>query len=232
MPNASLTCKYCGAINPAGEDRCTACGAPIDILVVPPVTVTTINTPPRKITPPVNVQRTDTTPEQISDALDAAPINDQLKEGLKAAGLGIGALGVGTFFARTGAEAAAIAFSSFIVGYYSAATRSALIALAGGLVIGLMVGLAVKRPIGALISAPLGTILGWVAGNLLQSSLPALPLPALLALAGGALLAIVGSRRNSSNVVAKWYGRLRPFLGMAGGFLFALFGYMLGGLIK
>jgi hypothetical protein len=232
MSNASLTCKYCGASNPPGTDRCIACGAPIDIPVVSPVTVTTINSPARNITPPVTAQRSDATPEQIRDALDAAPINDQLKEGLKAAGMGIGALGVGTFFARTASEAAAIAFSTFIIGYFSASTHSALLAIAGGLIIGLMVGLAVKRPIAVLFSAPLGTILGWVAGRLLQSNFPTLPLPALLALIGGALLALIGSRRNSNNVVAKWYGRFRPFLGMAGGFLFAMLGYILGGLIK
>ncbi len=231
MPNSSLTCKYCGAGNPAGTDRCSACGAPIEIPVVPPVTVTTVNTPARPITPPVTAQRADTTPEQIRDALDAAPINDQLKEGLKAAGLGLGTLGVGTFFARTAAEAASIAFSTFLIGYFAAATRSALIALAGGLVIGLMVGLAVKRPIAVLLSAPLGTILGIVVGNLLQASLPALPLPPLLALIGGGILAIIGSRRSSSNPVGKWYGRFRPFLGMAGGLLFALLGYTAGKLI-
>jgi hypothetical protein len=228
MPNSTLTCKYCGAVNPAGSDRCVSCGAPIEIPVMHPVTVTTINTPSRNITPPVTEQRADTTPEQINDALDAAPINEQLKEGLKTAGLGIGALGIGTFFARTASEAAAIAVSSLLIGYFSAATRNALIALTGGLVIGLMVGLAVKRPIGALLSAPIGTILGWIAGKLLQSSLPLLPLPALLALIGGGLVAIIGSQRNSSNVVSRWYGRLRPFLGMAGGLLFALIGYTIG----
>lgn len=229
MPNASLTCKYCGASNPPATDRCASCGAPIDIPIMPPVTVTTISTPARNIAPPVSAQRADTTNEQIRDALDAAPINDQLKEGLKAAGLGIGALGAGTFFARTASEAASIAFSTFLVGYISSATGNQWLALPGGLIIGLMVGLAVKRPLGALLSAPLGTILGLAAGFLLQSSLPTLPLPPLLALIGGALLAIIGSRRSSSNVVAKWYGRFRPFLGMAGGFLFALLGYIIGG---
>lgn len=228
MANASLTCIYCGANNPAGTNRCNSCGAPIEIPVMPPVRVTINNTPSRNITPPVTAQRAETTPEQIRDALDAAPINDQLKDGLKAVGLGIGALGVGTFFARTAAEAAAIAFSTFMVGYLSGPTRSALIALAGGLVIGLMVGLAVKRPIWALLSAPFGIILGAIAGKVFQSSLPTLPLAALLALAGGALFAIIGSRRSSTNVVAKWYGRLRPFLGMAGGLLFALLGYVIG----
>ena len=228
MANASHTCVYCGASNPAGTNRCKACGAPIEIPIVPPVTVTTINTPVRIITPPVNTQRPDTTPEQIRDALDAAPINDQLKEGLKAAGLGIGALGVGTFIARTAAEATAIAFSSFTIGYYSGATHNGLIALAGGLVIGLMVGLAVKRPIGALLSAPLGVIIGLIAAKLLQPSFPALPLHALLALVVGALAAIIGSRRGSSNTIGKWYGRFRPFLGMTGGFLFAMLGYVIG----
>ncbi|MBA4385024.1 MAG: hypothetical protein C0410_09830 [Anaerolinea sp.] len=229
MPNASLTCKYCGASNPPGTNRCLACGAPIDLPIVPPVTVTTINTPARNITPPVAAQRADTTPEQIRDAFDAAPINDQLKEGLKAAGMGIGALGVGTFFARTASEAVSIAFSSFLIGYFSSATGNKWLAIPGGLVIGLMVGLAVKRPLGVLISAPLGSILGLVAGFLLQPGLPTLPLPPLLALIGGAVLAIIGSRRNSGNVVAKWYGRFRPLLGMAGGFLFALLGFIIGG---
>jgi hypothetical protein len=228
MPKASLTCVYCGANNPAGTNRCKACGAPIELPIVPPVRVTTINTPARNITPPAMAQRADTSPEQIRDALDAAPINDQLKDGLKAAGLGIGALGVGTFFARTASEAASIAFSAFMVGYLSGMVNNGLIALAGGLVIGLMVGLAVKRPIGALLSAPIGTILGMIAGNLLQPGVPSLPLTALLALIGGALAAILGSRRSSTNVVAKWYGRLRPFLGMAGGFMFAMLGYVIG----
>lgn len=229
MPNASLTCKYCGANNPSGTDRCMACGAPIDLPVIPPVSVTVVNTPARNITPPVNVQRADTTPEQIRDAFDAAPINDQLKEGLKAAGMGVAALGVGTFFARTASEAAAIAFSAFMIGYFSSATGNKWLAIPGGLVIGLMVGLAVKRPLGALLSAPLGTLIGLGAGFLLQSSFPTLPLPPLLALIGGAFLAIIGSRRSSGNVVAKWYGRFRPLLGMAGGFVFALLGYIIGG---
>jgi hypothetical protein len=228
MPNASITCIYCGANNLVGTNRCKACGAPIEIPIVPPVRVTTVNTPVRNITPLVTTQRADTTPKQIRDALDATPLNDQLKEGLKAAGLGIGALGLGTFFARTATEAAAIAFSSFMVGYLSGDSRSGLIALAGGLVIGLMVGLAVKRPISALLSAPLGTILGWIAGKLLQPSLPALPLAALLALIGGALFAFLGSRRGSNNPVGKWYGRFRPILGMAGGFMFAMLGYIIG----
>jgi hypothetical protein len=229
MPNASLACSYCGASNPPGTDRCIACGAPINRPVVPPVSVTMVNTPARNITPPASAQRADTTPEQIRDAFDAAPINDQLKEGLKAAGMGVGSLGVGTFFARTASEAAAIAFSAFMIGYFSSATGNRWLAIPGGLVIGLMVGLAVKRPLGALLSAPLGTLIGLAAGFLLQSSFPTLPLPPLLSLIGGALLAIIGSHRNSGNVVAKWYGRFRPLLGMAGGFMFALLGYIIGG---
>jgi hypothetical protein len=228
MPNTSLTCKYCGASNPTGTDRCVSCGAPIEIPVVPPVTVTTVNSPIRNINPPANFQRSDTTPEQIRDALDAAPIDDNLKEGLKAAGLGAGALGIGTFFARTASEAAAIAVSTFLIGYFSASTRNALLALTGGLVIGLMVGLAFKRPIATLLSAPLGTLIGLIAGKLLQPSLPTMPLPALLALIIGALAAIIGSHNNSTNVVAKWYSRFRPFLGMAGGLVFALLGYVIG----
>jgi hypothetical protein len=229
MPITSINCIYCGAVNPAGTSRCVSCGAPIEIPVTPPVTVTTLNTPARNITPPYS-SRPDTTPEQIKDTLDAAPINEQLKEGLLAAGTGIGALGVGTFFARTAAEAAAIAFSAFLVGYFAAMTSNFLLGLFGGLLIGLTVGLVVKRPLGVLFSAPLGTILGLAAGYFLRSSLPTLPIPALLGTAGGALVALLGGKANSTTGVVKWYGRFRPLLGMTGGFVFALIGYGIGAL--
>lgn len=226
----TLTCIYCGANNPSGTNRCKACGAPIDLPVVRPVSVTTVNTN-SSILPPPPISRPDTTPDQIRDALDAAPINDQLKEGLKAAGMGIGALGVGSFIARTAAEAASIAISSFLIAYFAASSGRGWLGILGGVLIGLMVGLVIKRPLGVLFSAPLGTVLGLVAGTILQSGLPGLPLPPLLGLIGGSVLAVLGGRRNSSNVVSKWYGRFRPFLGMMGGFLFALFGLLIGGII-
>lgn len=225
MPNASISCIYCGASNPVGANRCVACGAPIDIPVTPPVRVTVVNTPRATVSPVVSK---DTTPEQIRDALEAAPINNSLKEGLMAAGAGLGTLGIGTFFARTAAEAASIAFSAFMVGYFAAATGNFLIAAAGGLVIGLTVGLVVKRPLAVLLSAPLGTIAGLAAGYFLQSSMPGWPLIPLLGTVGGALLGLLGGKRGSTSGVAKWYTRFRPLLGMGGGLLFAVLGYVIG----
>jgi len=231
MSNSTIACIYCGARNPAGTSRCISCGAPIERPAAKPVTVTTVNTPAKSAaSTQVPTQRPDTTPEQIRDALDAAPINDQLKEGLKAVGMGAATLGVGSFIARTAAEAGAIAFSALLCGYFAATSGHFGLGLLGGLVIGLLVGLVVKRPLGVLFSAPIGTIIGIAAGTFLQNSMPNWPLQVMLGMVGGGLFAIIGGRPNSSNVVAKWYGRLRPFLGMAGGFLFALIGYAVGGM--
>lgn len=226
MPNASISCVYCGASNPVGTDRCISCGAPIDLPVTPPVRVTSVNTP--KGSPPPTATTKDTTPEQIMDALQEAPISNSLKEGLMAAGAGLGTLGIGTFFARTAAEAASIAFSAFMVGYFSAAAHSFLMAVAGGLLIGLIVGLVTKRPWAVLLSAPLGTIAGLAAGYFLQSSMAGWPLIPMLGAAGGALLGILGGKRGNPSGVAKWYARFRPLLGMAGGLLFAVLGYVIG----
>lgn len=228
MSKISLDCVYCGASNPAGTNRCRACGAPIEPPVTPPVRVTYVNTPPVM----GSVKRPDTSPEQIRDALDAAPIDSQIKDTLKQAGAGIAGLGVGTLIARTAAEAGAIAFSSFLIAFFAAKTHSLLLGLAGGLIIGLMVGLVVKRPLAVLFSAPLGTIAGLVGGRFLQPSLPNWPVTLLLAIAGGALLGVLGGRRGTTSGPAKWYTRFRPLLGMIGGFTFALIGYAIGAIFR
>lgn len=228
MSKNSLDCVYCGASNPAGTNRCRSCGAPIEPPITPPVRVTHVNTPPVMS----GVKRPDTTPDQIRDALDAAPMDAQIKDTLKQAGAGIAGLGVGTFVARTAAEAGAIAFSAMIIGFFAARIHNLLIGMAGGLVIGLMVGLVIKRPLAVLISAPLGTVAGLIGGRFLQPYLPDWPLPLLLAIAGGALLGVLGGRRGTSNGPAKWYHRFRPLIGMAGGFVFALFGYAMGAIFR
>ncbi len=228
MSKNSLDCVYCGASNPAGTNRCLSCGAPIEPPKSRPVSVTHVNTPPVMS----GMSRPDTTPKQINDALDAAPIDSQIKDTLKQAGAGIAGLGVGTFIARTAAEAGAIAFSAILIGYFAAKTQSLLLGMLGGLIIGMMVGLVVKRPLGVLLSAPLGTIAGLIGGRFLQPSLPDWPLPLLLAIAGGALLGLLGGRRGASSGPAKWYSRFRPLLGMAGGFVFALLGYAVGAIFR
>lgn len=232
MASSSLTCRYCGAENSAGTSRCKSCGAPIEVPITPPVHVTTVNTPANPNLNATTVSRPDTTPEQIVDAIQGIPMNNSLKEGLIAAGTGIGSLGVGTFIARTAAEAASIAVSAFLVGYFAAQTSNILLGLFGGTLIGLMVGLVVKRPLAVVFSAPLGTILGLAAGYFLQSSVSSLSLPTLLGSVAGALFGVIGGKRNANNAVSKWYSRLRPFLGMAGGFVFALIGYGISSMAK
>lgn len=234
MANETLTCVYCGAANAAGASRCKACGAPIELPVRPPVKVTQVADSNRSgfDTRPPQVTRSETTSAQVNDALEAAPISEQLKDGLKAVGAGAGLLGVGAIIARTGAEAASIALSSFLIGFFAGGTGSVLIAVGGGLLVGLAVGLVVKRWLAVMFSGPFGTVLGLAAGTFLRPALPDLPLQPLLGTAGGMLFAFLGGRRGSTGGITSWYTRLRPFLGALGGILFGLLGYLVGSIAR
>ena len=229
MTNKQIPCGYCGAENPAGSNRCIACGAPVEVPASMPVRVTTTNTPAGSTSS--NWTRTDTTTEQINDAVDATPLSQELKDGLKAASAGLGALGVGSFLYRTIAEAAAIAFSSFLVGYASGSARIFYLAVIGGIVLGLAVGSVVKRSLWVMLSAPVGSILGMLAALLANSFDPSVFWSPILAMIGGTLFAFIGSRRRSKTGLMKWYERIRPVLGMVGGLVFALLGYLAGSLI-
>lgn len=218
MTNKSITCEHCAALNPAEGSLCIACGAPLPRLVTSPMKVTVVD-------------EHAAIPEPVTPSIENQPLSQQLKEGAAVVGSSLGALGIGSLLLRTGAEALAIAFSAFLVGFLSAQTRSLLIGLAGGALIGLAVGSVTKRSFIVLLTAPVGTLLGMGASYLLRRAIPGLlpliPWTAILAAAGGAVLGSVGGYRARGGIMS-WYQRLRPYLGIAGGVLFALFGFALG----
>ena len=213
MTDKSIICAYCVALNPAGTNRCIACGAPIDIPLTPPLRVTTVEKP-------------------SNPSLDPSPVSQQLKEGLTAVGAGLGALGIWSVLFRTGAEALAIAFSAFLIGFTAGSASQALLGLGGGILVGLAVGLVVKRSWLTLISAPFGTLLGLAATYFVFLLSPSPLWSPLLATAGGVLFALLGAHRRVAGGVMNWYERVRPILGMTGGFIFAVLGYGLGSLLK
>lgn len=228
-----IICSYCSAVNPAGSHLCLACGAPIELPVIPPLRVTTVADPAVIPTPTAavsNKPRPDTTPQQITDAVDAAPLSEELKDGLKVVGATLGTFSLGGILFKTAAEAAAIAFSSLLIGYSSGTGRHIFIAILGGIIIGFAVGSVTKRSIWVMLSAPAGTILGMLVSLAVNPLMPSLPWTPILAIAGGTLFALLGSFRRRSSGVMKWYERVRPLLGLTGGFIFTLIGYAIGSL--
>lgn len=184
-------------------------------------------------TPPIPIPEVvpTTVEETLSSVISDAKTSDLLKDGVKTVGAGLGALGIWSMVYRTAAEAISIAFSSFLIGYTSGAVGSFLLAVAGGLLVGLAVGLVVKRSWLVMISAPLGTLLGMAAAYFVHSMLPEIPWSPILAAVGGSLFALLGGHRRTREGIAKWYERIRPILGMGGGFIFALLGYLLGSIL-
>lgn len=222
-----ITCEHCASINPAGQARCIACGAPLSVPVTPPIYVTRVDAEP--VAAPVSLSESpDSTPP-----IETQSVSQQLKEGATVVGSSLGVLGIGGLILRTMAESVAIAVSAFIIGSNAGTADITLrgpalyflIALGGGGLLGLCVGLVTKRTIFTLLSAPFGTILGSLAAVLFSLNTPGNPLPALFALAGGVLFALLGGHRSNSKNFA-CYQRARPFLGLVGGLIFGLLGYV------
>lgn len=216
-----LICEYCASHNPAGGQRCIACGAPLPVSRFIPPKVTLVES---SVAPPsVNLHQE-----------EDQPLGKIVSEGAAIVGSGLGLLGIGGLILRTVAEAVAIAVSAYIIGMHAGTADINmrgpalyfLIALGGGGLLGLSVGLVTKRVLFTLLSAPFGTILGgYLIPVFLSLKTPVSPWPALFAVAGGVLFALLGGHRSSNKTLA-CYQRARPFLGLLGGLFFGLLGYL------
>lgn len=186
-----------------------------------PLTVTEVDTP------------AGTTPQPLSQVTQ--PISSQLKDGLSVAAAGLGALGIGTLLLRLTAEAAAVAGAALIIGMHAGSAGISFqstafylfLAVAGGALVGLCVGLVTKRVFWSLVSAPAGALVGsLLAGVLRPSAASPFPWSVLLAAAGAAFFALLGGRRSGS-VPLRCLQVVRPLLGLIGGALFGMLGFLI-----
>lgn len=223
MSSNQISCAYCATLNPASSSNCIGCGAPIVLPKFQPVTVT-------NVPEPVNIP---TPLESLQSAVPAQPIGSQVKQGLAAVGAGLGLAGIGGLLLRTLAEALAIAVAAVIIGFTAGSaadgnTPFGLIALIGGALVGLSVGLVIKRSMFVLFSAPFGALGGTLLAMAFGLNTPGAVWLPLCATVAACTLAILGGRRNTSAGVFRVYQRVRPWLGLAGGVVFALIGYGVG----
>lgn len=223
MASNQISCPYCATLNTPSSSNCIACGAPIVLPRFQPVTITRVTEPATLSTPLQNTQ----------PGVPSQPLGQQVKEGLAAVGAGLGFAGIGGLILRTLAEALAIAVAAVIIGFTAGSAADgiapfALIAITGGALIGLSVGLVIKRSMFVLFSAPFGALGGTLLAMAFGLNAPGAVWLPLCATAAACTLALLGGRRNASAGVFRVYQRLRPWLGLLGGVVFALIGYGFG----
>jgi hypothetical protein len=221
------TCAYCKIRNPDEEPNCLACGAPF-------------TKPNRQVNPP---QQEENLPQPVwvtaKSARDAAPEPEShpaLKTAQKTAEVADQvydlALTGYTYFWYAVADAIAIALCAFLLGIIGSATGMGFAGIFLSTLLGIVVGLTFKAHAYLhLFSAPVGLLLGaffWLCPLFAFGAPP----QGMLFIAG--LLAIAAARvghRERARKLPRWMA-VRPFLGGAGGLLFALVGSGLGWLVQ
>lgn len=221
MSNKRVNCEYCSTLNPAGQNQCIACGAPLPVPSIGPVRITEVNSPASTIAEPIS---------QIPQSM-----SQQMKDGVAVAAAGLGALGIGTLLLRLAAEAAAIACAALIIGLnagsasisFKSAPLYLFLAAAGGGLTGLCVGLVTKRVFWSLVSAPAGALIGSIPVIFFHpNTLSQFTWSVFLSTIGAMLFALLGGRRGSK-VPLHCLQRVRPILGLIGGLLFGMLGFFI-----
>lgn len=203
-------CDWCGTLNPAGDQTCVACGAPLEAGApepAVPMNVAVISVPP-----PVSSQ--------------AGELDDLRQAGETAERAYHQALSVYAGLWRTLAEAAAISLAGLALGLIGAAVGLAGWGLLAAGVVGLVVGLTTKNYWLTALGAPLGALAGavlwlfpWVLGLSVQGMVFSTGVLAVLG-------ALVGRRPSAAH--KNVWDRLRPWLGLTGGLLFGGIGVLVG----
>jgi hypothetical protein len=214
----NVTCEFCAVVNPAGQENCIACGAPLPRIkpIVP------------AMQPKDPAEMFKLTPTRPAASQDFA---NRYLGGGQGAHLADKAQQLVSVVWRTAGEVIAIAVSGFIIGMAGGGTGLWFLGLAGAGCLGLFVGLAVKPLLFAALSAPLGTIVGLGIGFVLRTLGVG---PACIVVAAsllGIAAALIGGRIDLLTSRG-CYALLRPFLGAIGGFIFGLLGVLVGGGIK
>lgn len=211
MSAKQTPCQWCETLNDAAAEVCIACGAPLVVETAP--------YPPPKL---YTVQPAPAPATRQPDEIDELAKNAEK--------LVQGAAGAYSLFWQTLGEALGIAVSCLVLGFFGGAIGGGGWALLACAAVGLAVGLTTKPFWLAALSAPLGALLGAVIG--LAFWLVGMRVPAVALLPGAVLAllaALLGGKRGG---VFQGWQRLRPFLGLIGGFAFGLGGVLLGRLLQ
>jgi hypothetical protein len=211
---AKIACSYCNTLNDTAAKTCVGCGAPLEAPVVQQVVQ-----PFQSVQPVFKPAQTGTP----FDSLDSQKLQDGAQQVEK---LYAGATNVYRSAWGVTGDAIAIAMVAFALGIVGGATGMGVWGVLGAMLVGLIIGYAeqsfwmtvIAAPVAALIGIALGAI-AWAAGLG--------PKVMVFAATGLACIgALIGSRRRSAPLGCS--AAVRPALGAAGAFLFALLGLVIG----
>lgn len=217
MSAKQIPCQWCETLNDAAAEVCMACGGPLEVEAAP--------------YPPPKLYTVAPAPAQAAPIPAAGKQPDEIDELAKnAEKLAQSAIGAYSLFWQTLGEALGIAVSCLVLGFFGGAIGGGGWALLASAAVGLAVGLTTKPFWLAALSAPVGALLGAVIGLALW--LVGVRIP-ILALLPGAVLALLAAFLGGSRAgMFQGWQRLRPFLGLIGGFAFGLGGVLLGRLLQ
>jgi len=210
---AKIPCSFCNTLNDAAEKTCVGCGAPLEA------------PHPQQVIPPPLVQQAfqpaqSSTPFETLDSQklqDGAQQVDRLYKGAMSA--------YQTAWSVTG-DAIAISMAAFALGLVGGATGMGFWGVLGAMLAGLVIGYTEQPFWLNVIAPPAGALLGAVAWGIAWAA-GAGPKGMVFVATGLACLgALIGARRRTTPLGCGAF--VRPLLGAAGGFFFALLGLAFG----
>jgi hypothetical protein len=210
---AKIPCPFCNTLNDPAEKTCVGCGAPLDVPTPPPVT------------------RPEVAQPAFQPAKTASPFDSTDSQKLQAGTQQVERLYTGAISAYHAvwsitSDAIAIAIVAFILGAVGGATGMGFWGVLGAMLVGLFVGYTEQSFWVNIIASPAGALIGivgwavvWAAGFGSKGM--------VFAATGLACIgALVGARRRTTPLGCG--AVVRPLLGAAGGFFFALLGLVIG----
>jgi len=210
---AKITCSFCNTLNDAAEKTCVGCGAPLEAPA------------PQQAYRPQAVQQA-FQPAQTSspsDSVDSQKLQDGAQQVEK---LYAGAATAYRTAWSVTSDAIAIAMVASALGVVGGATGMGFWGVLGAMLAGLVIGYTEQFFWVNIIAPPAGALIGIVVWGIAWAA-GAGPKGMVFAATGLACLgALIGARRRNTPLGCG--AVVRPLLGAAGGFFFALLGLAFG----
>jgi hypothetical protein len=210
---AKIPCSFCNTLNDAAEKTCVGCGAPLDAPA--PQQVTQLQPEPQVFQP-----------AQASSPFDSTD-SQKLKDGAQQVEkLYAGAASAYRTVWSVTSDAISIAMVAFALGVVGGATGMGFWGVLGAMLAGLVIGYTEQSFWMNVIAPAAGAGIGIVAWGIVWAA-GAGPKGMVFAATGLACLgALINTRRRTSPLGCG--AVVRPVLGAAGGFFFALLGLAFG----